>query len=74
MLRSTPRLLNISSTPQVFHKASTSFGFDIHRESIFIAHIVTDDEGSLKIKQLEDFTDSKLYLEGIQAIGKAKEQ
>lgn len=42
------------------------------RESIFIGHIVTDEDGSLKIKQIEEFTDSKAYLDYIQAIEAAK--
>ena len=42
------------------------------RESIFIGHIVTDEDGSLKIKQIEEFTDSKGYLDYIQAVAAAK--
>ncbi len=38
-------------------------GLETAHESLFIVHIVTDDDGSLKIKQLEDFRDSKTYLE-----------
>jgi hypothetical protein len=41
------------------------------RESIFIGHIVTDEDGSLKIKQVEEFTDSKTYLEVMQAAAAA---
>ena len=42
------------------------------RESIFIGHIVTDEDGSLKIKQIEEFTDSKAHLDVMQAIAAAK--
>ena len=42
------------------------------RESIFIAHIVPDEDGSLKIKLFEGFTDSKAYLDSIQAIAAVK--
>ena len=42
------------------------------RESIFIKHIVTDEDGSLKIKAAEEFTDSKAYLDAIQAVAAAK--
>ena len=50
----------------------TSIGVELNRESIFIAHIVTDEDGSLKIKQVEDFTDSKAYLDFIQAVAEAR--
>jgi len=42
------------------------------RESIIIAQIVTDDDGSLKIKQIEDFTDSKSHFDTIEKIMAAK--
>ena len=42
------------------------------RESIFTVHIVTDEDGSLKIKRLDDFTDSKAYLDSVKAIMAAK--
>ena len=41
----------------------SSLGIDTTHESIFIVHIVTDEDGNLKIKKLEDFRDSKVYLE-----------
>ena len=39
----------------------SSLGIDTTSESIFIMHIVADDDGSLKIKKLEDFHDSKVF-------------
>lgn len=43
------------------------------REMIFIAHVVTDDsDGNLKIKQLDEFTDSKTYLDFFKAAAEAK--
>jgi hypothetical protein len=36
------------------------------RESIYIIHI-TDEDGDLKIKQIDEFTDSKTYLEVIKS-------
>jgi len=69
---STPYLPNVRPTPQVTNKAKTSIGVEMNRESIFIAHIVTDEDGSLKIKQMEDFTDSKAYLDFIQAVAEAR--
>lgn len=46
------------------------------RESIFIGHIITDEDRSLKIRHIEEFTDSKAHLDFNQAIAvaKAKEQ
>jgi hypothetical protein len=41
-------------------------------ESIFIIYIVTDEDGSLKIKQMDKFIDSKAHLEGVQALAAAK--
>ena len=41
----------------------SSLEIDTTHESMFIVHIVADDDGSLKIKKLEDFRDSKVYLE-----------
>jgi hypothetical protein len=55
------------------NKSKTSFG-EMNRESICIAHIVTDEDGSLKIKTLEEFTDSKTEHEFFQAIAAARNQ
>ena len=46
-------------------------GLDTILESLFIVHIVTDDDGSLKIKKLEDFRDSKGSTEYSQLISEA---
>jgi hypothetical protein len=54
------------------NKMNTSLGVEATRESIFIADIVTDEDGSLKIKQLEEFTDSKAELDFVQAIAAAR--
>jgi hypothetical protein len=53
------------------HKANTSIGVEMNRESIIIAHIVSDENGSLKIKEHEEFTDSKAELNFYQAIAAA---
>ena len=53
------------------NKTKTSVGVDATLESIYISHIVTDEDGSLKIKQVEEFTDSKAFVEFIQALGAA---
>ena len=47
---------------------NTALGVGATRESIMIDHIVTDEDGSLKIKQVEEFTDSKVHLDFIQAV------
>ena len=39
---------------------------------IFIAEIVTDEDGSMKVKQLEEFTDSKAYLDFFETAAAAK--
>ena len=45
---------------------------DIDRESIYISTLVIDEDGSLKIKQNEEFTDSKVYLDMFKAAAEAK--
>jgi hypothetical protein len=42
------------------------------RESIIVAQNAADEDGSLKIKQLEMFVDSKAYLDFFQAVAEAK--
>ena len=49
----------------------TSLGIDTTHESMFIVHIVADEDGSLKIKKVEDFRDSKVYLEIHEAMAAA---
>ena len=44
----------------------------IIRELIFTAHIITDQDGSLKISQLDEFTDSKALLDFYKAVEEAK--
>ena len=53
------------------HKVETSIGVEMSRESIIIMHIVSDEDGSLKIKEHEEFTDSKAELDFVQAIAAA---
>ena len=42
------------------------------RESILIARVVPDEDGSLKIQRLEEFTDSKAHLDFLQAVVASK--
>ena len=48
------------------------YGLDTKYEAVFITHFVTDDDGSLKIKHSEEFTDSKVYADIQQALAVAK--
>jgi hypothetical protein len=59
------------STSQMSHKMKTSIGVETARESILIVHIVPDEGGGLKIKQLEEFVDSKAELDFAQAVAAA---
>jgi hypothetical protein len=53
------------------HTVETSIGIENTRESIIIVHIVSDEDGSLKIKEHEEFTDSKAELDFVQVIAAA---
>jgi len=48
-----------------------SVGIERAIESLSIVHFVTDEDGSLKVKKLEDFRDSKVHLEQRESMGKA---
>lgn len=65
-------LLNVTYTPQLTAKADAKIGIEMIREMILIAYIVTDDDGSLKIKQLDEFTDSKANVDFFKAVAEAK--
>ena len=62
-------------TLQLTAHIKTKFGVETTRESFFVEHVVTDADGSLKVKETEEFTDSKTQLEFLQefAAAKAKE-
>ena len=45
---------------------------DFNLETILTAHIVTDEDGSLKIKEINEFTDSKAFLDFLNGIAEAK--
>jgi hypothetical protein len=53
------------------HKVKTTIGFENVRESIFIIHMIPDEDGILKLEKMEEFTDSKLELDFTQAIAAA---
>ena len=48
------------------------YGLDTKYEAMTIVHFVTDDDGSLKIKQADEFADSKAYSDVHQALAVAK--
>lgn len=50
------------------NKTKTSLGIDSTIESIYISHIVADDDGSLKIKEVEEFTDSQAFSKFVEAL------
>ena len=52
-------------------KVNTSLGVESARESIFIIYFVTDEDGSLKLEKMEEFTDSKAELNFAQAVARA---
>lgn len=58
--------------PQMTNEAANPLGVNVKRESIFILHTAPDETGTLKIKQVDEFTDSKTYLEVIRAVSEAK--
>ena len=64
-------MFNVVRILQYFAKAHTNVGIVINREAISIIHIVTDDDGSLKVKTLEEFADSKTHLESTKAMEEA---
>ena len=50
---------------------NTSLGVKMIREVILILQIVTDEDGSMKVKRAEEFTDSKSYLDFSKATAEA---
>ena len=48
------------------------YGIDTKCEALYIVHFVTDDDGSLKIKQIDEFKDSKVYPGVHKALAEAK--
>ena len=56
------------------YKTKTLTGVEYTRESIVINHIVTDEDGSPKIKRAEEFTDSKAELDFVQALAARAEK
>jgi len=60
-LRLTPQLFNVVFVSQFTHNTKTSIGVDSFYEAIIITHIVADEDGSLKVKNIEEFIDSKRF-------------
>ena len=70
--RSTSSALNVALTLQFGVEAKTSIGVDLRREDIQIITVVTDDDGILKMKDVEVFVDSKAHLDFVTAVAEAK--
>jgi len=68
LIAETPGKIIIHGT----NRATTSVGVEMVREMILIVHIIPDEDGSLKIKILEEFTDSKAHHDFIKAVAAAK--
>jgi hypothetical protein len=45
-----------------------SHGIDIVCKALIVVHIVTDEDGSLKIKQVDEFHNSKAYSAMMQSV------
>ena len=58
--------------PQFHQKTNTTLGIEMNYEAINMVDIVTDDDGSLKIKQVEEFIDSKTFLDSMEAMQAAQ--
>ena len=48
------------------------YGLDTKCETLYILHIVTDDDGGLKLKHADVFKDSKVYSNVQEALAAAK--
>lgn len=59
-------------TLQFTNDTESTLGVGGPYESILIAHIVPDEDGALKIKQIDQFVDSKVHIEHEEAIAAAK--
>ena len=59
-------------TPQLTIKAKTTIGVEMNLESIIVNQVVTDNDGALKIKQGEEFVNSKAYLDFFEAVKAVK--
>ena len=66
-LVSALRVTNVVFTLQLTTETKTKIGVDGTFELINISHIVTEEDGSLKIKKMEDFVDSKSNIDIIKA-------
>ena len=50
----------------------TSVGVLVCHEMILTIHVVTDEDGKLKISRLHEFQDSKTFLDSLKDIEEAK--
>ena len=68
ILLGKPRIFLIHTILEV----ENPYGLDTKCEAIYIAHFVTDDDGSLKLKLVDEFTDSKVFSDVRQALQRQK--
>ena len=64
--------LTIASNSQFTNKAMTKIGVLASHEVILTIQIITDEDGSLKIIRVDEFTDSKVWLDFFEAVKQAK--
>ena len=66
--------MSLTATPnaQFTGKAMTSIGWLDQQEVIITFHIVTDEDGSLKLIRIDEFLDSKACVDLFKAIEEAK--
>ena len=62
----------VSAIQQFSNKVKTSVGVEIDSESMFIITFTTDDDGVLKMKQIEGFADSQGQFEFAKAVAEAR--
>ena len=67
-----PRICLTQCTPQHTFKSKGPSGVETVHEAIYTTEVVTDEDGSFKIKRAEEFADSKVHVESRQAPAAAK--
>ena len=57
---------------QFTQRTKTTVGVEMVYEAINIVEVSKDDDGTLKIKEIQEFIDSKSFLDSLQAIEAAR--
>jgi hypothetical protein len=66
-------VLTVLPTPEFSHKAKASIGVEMDHQKILIVTMVTDGDGTLGMKRVEAFEDSKATLKFAKAVAEARE-